>query len=533
MPRTHINRNNIATLSAGRILRIGKDFSCAFIAFALILVVFFYSFTWFRGMRQDVLAAGPLLFLLCLPAGLLLGLASSSKHMCRLVKAIESKYAFFLLGFGTLLFIAQLAIANGSWFLTDWDAEALVHGAVYGIQDNFDYFSTYPNQLLLTSLFEVVSRFTSGATYESVYFELVIGSCLCLSFSVVIITFVARKLGGTKVSLLTLFLSTALFGLSPWMLVPYSDTYGMIAPVTSLFVFAYVRNRPLRLAGVTFFSILGYFIKPTSIFVLCSVLLVEACSLFKKAARCRTKGSRISLIRQATASLLAIAIAAFAAMGINTALTSHYDVDKNRSFSLEHYLMLGANSESNGRWTAEDFELSASIEDPTIRKQRDVSEWINRIEDMGVGGIVKLAAKKTLNNYLDGTFWWEGEGKFYIEVVGDNKTVRDFYNIGHEKNWIAGSAENETPFFIIEQGIWIFVLVGSCLGALNRNPNNGITVAYLTILAISLFLMVFECRARYLFLFAPFFTLIGAQGWQTVIRLFNARRCTEIDTPLT
>ena len=208
MPHIHKNRDGIATLPAGRILRIGKDFSCVFIAAALILVVFLHSYTWFRGMRQDVLAAGPLLLLLCLPAGLLLGLSSNSKRVRRLAEAIESKFVPFAWGFGAALFVAQLVIANGSWFLTDWDAGALVHGAVYGIQDNFEYFSTYPNQLFLTSLFEMIARITPNATYEGVYFELIVESCLLT----VIVAFIARKLGGVRAALLALFLSTALFG---------------------------------------------------------------------------------------------------------------------------------------------------------------------------------------------------------------------------------------------------------------------------------------------------------------------------------
>lgn len=212
MPHIHINRDDIATLPARRILRIGKDLSCAFLVAALALVVFLHSFTWFRGMRQDVLAAGPLLLLLCLLAGLLLSFVSNSKHVRGLTGAIESKFVPFAWGFGAALFVAQLVIANGSWFLTDWDAEALVHGAVYGIQDNFEYFSTYPNQLFLTSLFEMIARITPNATYEGVYFELVVGSCLCLSLSTVIVAFIARKLGGVRAALLALFLSTALFG---------------------------------------------------------------------------------------------------------------------------------------------------------------------------------------------------------------------------------------------------------------------------------------------------------------------------------
>lgn len=41
----------------------------AYITFALIVVVFFSSFMWFRGMREEVLACGPVLLALALAAG--------------------------------------------------------------------------------------------------------------------------------------------------------------------------------------------------------------------------------------------------------------------------------------------------------------------------------------------------------------------------------------------------------------------------------------------------------------------------------
>lgn len=132
-------------------------------------------------------------------------LSSNSKRVRRLAEGIESKFVPFAWGFGAALLVAQLVIANGSWFLTDWDAGALVHGAVYGIQDNFEYFSTYPNQLFLTSLFEMIAHITPNATYEGVYFELVVGSCLSLSLSTVIVAFIARKLGGARAALLAFF----------------------------------------------------------------------------------------------------------------------------------------------------------------------------------------------------------------------------------------------------------------------------------------------------------------------------------------
>ena len=60
--------------------------------------------------------------------------------------------------------------------------------------------------------------------------------------------------------------------------------------------------------------------------------------------------------------------------------------------------------------------------------------------------------------------------------------------------------------------LWLVVLIGcACV------PRNGVSstekIMRLALLMLALFLMIFEARARYLFLFAPYFVLLGVVGW--------------------
>lgn len=278
------------------------------------------------------------------------------------------------------------------------------------------------------------------------------------------------------------------------MLVSYSDSYGVLCPTLALYLFVCVRKRPVRLGAVAFVSMLGYCIKPTSIFIMAAVLVVEAAELWKR--HCREKADR-SLARDALFSVAAIILGVALAYGAHAAVSLPFDADEDKALFMEHYLMMGANYDNNGRWTEQDLMYSVSFSDPAERKAADVEKWKERISDMGAVGVAKLFVKKTLNNYLDGSFWWEGEGQFYSEVKGDNQAIKDFYNIGYEKNWIAGSSQNATPYFHIAQALWLFVLAGCALGLLRRTPSNGEVVAVASLLAVSMFLVVFAEQARY------------------------------------
>lgn len=500
------------------LLRLGRWLSIAYIAFALFTVVALSPYIWFRGRREDVLAAGPAILAVALLAGLAIVVAAlATRRAPRLDRAFWPAVAAGC----ALLLAGQAAIVEGAWFLTDWDAQGVVSGAFYGTSWDSVYFSTYPNQTFLMGVFSLIGRAVGASSYESLYRACVLGGCVCLAVSCACMAAVARRVAGPRTGLLAFALCVLLVGLSPWMLVPYSDAYGTLCPALALLAYAHIGRRPLRLGAVLLLSLVGYFVKPTSVFIGAAVVVIELVGLVRSSRRASAAGAhaarpsgRAVLIGWAGCAA-AVAMAVAAAGALDAAVTAPYgDLDETKAFSMAHYLMMGANEETNARWSQQDYDYSAGIADPEERTRADLALWRERVEALSPVGVLRLAVKKTFNNYLDGSFWWEGEGSFYLEVKGGNEAIRDFYNVGHEKNWTAGSSENPTPYFFIAQGVWFLVLLGCVAGALGRRPSNAEAAAYVSVLAVSAFLVVFECRARYLFLYAPYFCLLAALGWR-------------------
>lgn len=125
---------------------------------------------------------------------------------------------------------------------------------------------------------------------------------------------------------------------------------------------------------------------------------------------------------------------------------------------------------------------------------------------MGFNGFAKLLIKKNLSNYNDGTFTWAREGGFYKTVYPSNSRVktalRDFY------------CNKPETFRLLAQTIWFFTLLCICFSAFSKaSAYSGIiSLVALSLFGESIFLLLFECRARYLFLYLPLFLILAAVG---------------------
>ena len=136
---------------------------------------------------------------------------------------------------------------------------------------------------------------------------------------------------------------------------------------------------------------------------------------------------------------------------------------------------------------------------------------------MGLGGLLAHAVRKTMTNYSDGTFGWEQEGDFY----------------GYDTYYFEGSSpwfyEHIPPFYIgadypdmvdgsfshvwrtIVQCAWLAVLLFGAF-SFSKTSDHRVAVLQLAILGLTLFQLLFEARARYLFAYAPAYILLAGTG---------------------
>lgn len=481
---------------------------------------------------------------------------------------------------GLLLFIAQLYLQKSAGFVCGWDVGTITQVGERAPSDTSAlarYLSIYPNQQFLYGLFRKLAKLASLADV-SAYRTLVCCSCLCVTASIVLATAICHRLFGEVQAIAFQVFASLFIGLNGWVLVPYSDTFGMLFTSAALYFYVIPHKRPVRLLGLTAASILGYMVKPTAIFLLFAVacldwipgVLCSANGLIKNARHGRSHKPALEGIkatansgidyqavhatkppvpetiapcgRSVLATLLKtaapVALGAILATGFGHYVKGNYlTTDPSASYGMTHYLSMGINPASKGFYAAEENELSSSIAGPSERRAAQLRLWKKHLKELGPVGLLKIWFEKNLTNYADGSFAWKrevvGGSKNWADgqIPTNNKTISIYGDSFTVKNWYGIVDENQRDGAGIAYGwycqlLWFAVLLGCATSALRsaRNikresqteqqgrRNHICATMALALIFLSGFLMIFECRARYLFLFMPYYTMFAIDG---------------------
>ena len=202
---------------------------------------------------------------------------------------------------------------------------------------------------------------------------------------------------------------------------------------------------------------------------------------------------------------------------------SEYELDPEARFDMSHYFMMGMNETEMGGYSEMDVGISESA---ATRKERSEINWSvfrERVEAMGIGGLLRQAVRKTLTNYGDGTFAWEQEGMFYsydsypfpARNAWLQSVLPGVYISGKYETMVEKS--HSTVWRVICQCVWLGVLVLGLSGCLQKKGQE-MAVLELTLIGLTLFELLFEARARHLLAYAPFFILMAGMGLPAMAR---------------
>ena len=411
------------------------------------------------------------------------------------------------------LFAFQVAAVVQYYFFTDWDVEALLdlsYQLVHGGESEglVQYFSRYPNNLVLGWIFAQVRGLAAGLGLERFeYGLLLVLQCAFNALTGALLVLLLRELGASRSRLILGYgLYVFLIGLSPWVSIPYSDS--MCLPFPCLAAWLALRKGKgktgagiLRWALIGLCSWIGYRIKPQAIFLLLAVLLRGLFSPRDSAVRKRALPALAGL----AAGLLAASLACSAVVN-SLPLT----LDEEAAFGPAHFLMMGLNSETMGVYSREDVEFSKSFSTQKERNEADLRVALERVRTLGAKGLARLGVQKTLTNYGDGTFCWDGEGEFYVGAVerGNSRFGAFFRDLYYSRQW-------EGRFFPLwanfAQLLWLAILFLGLVCAW-RAGDARIDCLMLAILALSAFELLFEARSRYLYIYAPLYIALAVRG---------------------
>lgn len=447
---------------------------------------------------------------------------------------------------GTLvLFLFQCYLAYNIRFETEWDvgyailpsARAIAAGKKEEILNW--YFSQYQNNMFLTAVYSLILRLNARIGIFTGQDELmcivlvnaVINSAVCrLTFQT------ARRFIREGFAFLAYLLTVLLVGISPWFTICYSDSFGLFFPLLSLFLYTgkglwtdrnakdcdnkgSLFRQGIRFCILCILGYLGYLIKPQTVILLIAIVIVESSRHFRKMS-----------LKKALCILGFFAGACLCIGTIRYGLEKMYDsmgfqTESEKKFGITHYLMMGLNPQTNGVYSEEDVQTSMDCKDTVERRQTNLRISKERMEAFGLTGFLEHWKKKILINYNDGTFAWSMEGGFYDEIYEPRNSVIS----GLLREVYYNSGKYYRTFYTVEQSIWLLVLGLSLFTGCMffqkeyEKKDTNATVLQLAVIGLTLFELLFEARARYLYTYAPIYALLAAAGAEQI--LWIRKRC--------
>ncbi len=303
------------------------------------------------------------------------------------------------------------------YFVTDWDVATIISAAEAvarkeSLEEFYDYFSIYPNNLFLVWLYSVIIRFFQWINVNYIMGILVFQSVLSWGTGILLYDTIKQILGNKLTACLGWIIYILLIGISPWVSIPYSDSIGLIFPITILWLWVkkekISRNRRLWYEiGIGLLTIIGYRIKPQIVIIVIALGIITLLYAIKD-------------IREVSRFFIGLGIGIFiGSIATMTCVhTLNIEIDSEKTFGMSHFLMMGMNySEGpggNGVWNLEDVDFSKNFATAKERKEENLHIAKKRIREMGVPGMLHLMHRKVLTDYNDGTFCWGGEKEIFL-----------------------------------------------------------------------------------------------------------------------
>ncbi len=465
--------------------------------------------------------------------------SAADRHISSELKIRIRKHAGSIIALLSLLFfIAEVLYAASAFFYSDWDPAGVLD-CVYKLlrgrsgEINIDYFSAHPNNLMLVCTYLSVLR-TAGLFGTESVISIVILQALLFSLGGVLFFYIVHDLLSLKAAFLSYFLYVFWIGFNPYLFITYSDAVGLIFPLVILRLFQLVLlmkkgNTVIPTAAVAgVFAALGYAVKPQTVIVFIAGIIVTAFGFFLRKNR-KQLYAVIAAVIVFPAVLITVNYVIYPSLGL--------ELDKAKSFGFSHYIMMGLNPETDGVYSNEDTEFTNSIKDPSIRREENLRVTEERLKAYGLKGLLGHLKRKQLINFCDGTFSWGIDGNFFAgPVLGDMPAVREdspFRPLIH--SFIIAGERNYDKYRDLMQLFWLTVLFFASVGEiyalkrLVRRDFEGIPALYtlgvlfLSLYGLTVFELIFEAKARYLFTYLPLFLTAGVYGACVIYR--SLRRC--------
>ena len=423
---------------------------------------------------------------------------------------IRIAIAFILAAIQVLLFLKILTPVG-------WDAFEVTNSAECGMYNEY-YFVRHTNNIFMQILLSGWLKLLKPISFLSALRKMELLNLFFVDAAIWMAVMTARKLYGVRAADRVFISAVLLIGFHPTLSTVYSDTLAMPFPIGVLFFVVYAMDEKSRrrqlfylfTAGIL--GITGYHIKPTVLIIYIAMGIL----LF-------LRWKKDFMQKQMLVLAVAVVIGAGAASAMITMITHPVKAELKAHYpdtiplGVLHYMGLGLSNLSDdpsgyGGWNEPEVTWTQQhIDHPDYPREALKHIW-GRIQEYGVIGYPKHLLNKLIWAGSDGTFFYGLEGEFHLEEQSQAGTLR---------GWLQNGFYIETDFYqnwfsSWMQGVWLMVCILSALSILRPSDNAYAGIARLSVLGLFLFLLLFENRSRYLFLYLPVL-LIAAESKSSIL----------------
>lgn len=434
------------------------------------------------------------------------------KFLKSIYKICKNRKALLLISVSLLLMIWQVYLILTISGFCYWDPGIIMTKAMNKIPwSSMRYFSFYPNTFGMLMLEHGLWLTLGKPGIRSFTLILNLINVVVLDSSLYILFRVSKKYFNQRIASYALVTSVLLFGISPWICIPYTDVLSFAITIWTIWILLIIHNQKrvsiLYSLLTGFLIFLGYMIKPslmitTIAFFIVSVVFVKPSKLVVNRI--------INIIVMMTIFILMIS-------GLNFAKfhNGFLNLNRNDEFSLYHFAAMGING--MGGYNQGDVDADAALTNANSRKQHDQKLWRDRYRKMGFLGYESFLIRKQTFNSAEGSLGWGKEGNFLtVFKYKKGKYGKAFSRKLFLNN--SGIAEKYNGFYgFIVQLTWIIVLT-LILFSFSSSSFNVQLIKY-SVVGFFTFLLLFEGgRARYIIQFLPLVILLSSIGFDNIMK---------------
>jgi 4-amino-4-deoxy-L-arabinose transferase-like glycosyltransferase len=410
-----------------------------------------------------------------------------------------------------------------------WDTNIVFQAAVTYAQSGTvesgvaTYFQSSPNNLalfyILSNLFSAMSHFgLTNFLWGAVLLN------VAISFiTQILVYFSVKLLYGRRVAFCSIFVSFVLIGLNLHIQTPYTDTLAILFPVLIFFLsLFYVKAKTIWMRLLLAFfigaaAIVGTLVKPTVVIAVIALFIVAIVWIISEYKTIRQKKLWITIALSfivffATAAAGYFAYSAY--VDHKQSLPYPYAQANKQSLPPQHFMNIGTKTKIDGYsvnyggYDSDTANIVSRLANHDARVAYSNSAILTQLREYGLVGYVQFLAHKVMWIISDGTFFAFGEG--------DIQSVTYLNNDPLSQNLRQLSTPQGKYFLLfgnILQAFWLAMLLLIALQFMisilwkPARLNLFLAMLHLMIVGILVFLLAFEGRSRYLFLYLPIFII--------------------------